>query len=365
MYKRIFFACLLTANAAVAQEVAITGKDFLSGAGDAKLAEIGREAAAQGKVVVITAPKYWLNQAAAKVHAGTAAAHVSTSEGFFENVVVRIEDAKPAKPVEAPKPKPEAAPKAEAPPPPAPKPEPPKPKAVPVPEPAPAIMTPPPPPPEPVKAAPVVAPAPVAAAPVAPPPPAKPPVDPSIAIKQRFEQNLNSGKPADGDIQVSQLEKDDQLFVDGNVRAVVRRLGAHTQLFWLQGDLNLERAELIPNGANRYRIAEPVLNISNPSLRGDTHAGTQHFVGSVPAANSPVRTTLQKQYSEGKDVDGTTSAADLRQGDTIYTGNGAAIVVRRVGTGYARSWLIGEIDLHQTGLKQQGNMYRVLTDTIK
>jgi outer membrane biosynthesis protein TonB len=355
MYKRIFLACLLMANVAAAQEVAITGKDFLSGAGDAKLAQMGRDAAAQGKVVVITAPKYWLNQAAAKVRSGTAGAHVSTSEGFFENVVVRIEDPKPAKPVEAPKPKAEAAPKAEAP---VAKPEP-KPKAPPAPEPV--VVAPPPPAPEPVKAAPVVAPTPVAAAPAA----KAPPVDPSIAIKQRFEQNLNSGKPADGEIQVSQLERDDQLFVDGNVRAVVRRLGAHTQLFWLQGELNLERTELTPNGANRYRVAEPVLNVTNPSLRGDARSNSQHFVGSVPAANSPVRAALQKQYSEGKDVEESIGANDLRQGDTIYTGNGAAIVVRRAASGYARFWLTGEIDLHQTGLKQQGNLYRVLTDTIK
>ncbi|HEX6834181.1 MAG TPA: hypothetical protein VF132_11660, partial [Rudaea sp.] len=248
MVKRLLVSSLLLATSAMAQEVAITGKDFLSGAGDAKLAQAGRDAAAQGKVVVITAPKYWLNQAAAKVHAG-AAVKVTTSEGFFENVVVRIEDAKAAK---AETPKPAEAPKAEAAPKPAPKPEP-KPEPKPAPAPAPAPVAPPaptpaPPPPEPVKPAP--APAPVVQAPApapapTPAPAAKPAVDPSIAIKQRMEQNLNAGKPAEGTLQPSQLQKDDQIFVEGDVRSVVRRIGAHTQLFWLEGDLNLDRAEIV------------------------------------------------------------------------------------------------------------------------
>ena len=90
MYKRVLFTGLLLSNAAFAQETVISGKDFLSGAGDAKLAEIARQAAAEGKSVQITAPKYWQDKAAAKVHAGAADARVQTSEGFLENVVVKI-----------------------------------------------------------------------------------------------------------------------------------------------------------------------------------------------------------------------------------------------------------------------------------
>ena len=36
MYKRVLFTGLLLTNAAWAQEAVISGKDFLSGAGDAK-----------------------------------------------------------------------------------------------------------------------------------------------------------------------------------------------------------------------------------------------------------------------------------------------------------------------------------------
>ncbi len=67
--------------------------------------EIARQAAASGKVVVITAPKYWQDKAAAKVHAAAPNAGVRQSEGFFENVLVRVEDKAAPKPVEVPAPK--------------------------------------------------------------------------------------------------------------------------------------------------------------------------------------------------------------------------------------------------------------------
>jgi len=96
MLKRILFASALFSTAAIAQQVDISGKDFLSGAGDARLAEIARQAAASGKKLVVTAPQYWQGKVAAKLHAGAANASVQMSEGFFENVLVRIEDNKPA-----------------------------------------------------------------------------------------------------------------------------------------------------------------------------------------------------------------------------------------------------------------------------
>src|SRR3954452_16819897 len=99
MFKRILLAsALLTATAAMAQEVSIDGKDFLSGAGDARLADIARQAASSGKKLVVTAPQYWQDKVSAKLHAGAANATVQMKEGFFENVLVRVEDAKPAKP---------------------------------------------------------------------------------------------------------------------------------------------------------------------------------------------------------------------------------------------------------------------------
>ena len=106
MFKRILLTSALLSSAALAQQVDISGKDFLSGAGDAKLADIARQAAASGKKVVVTAPKYWQDKARAKVHAGAEDARVQTSEGFLENVVVKVVAAKAEVPkaaaVEAP-----------------------------------------------------------------------------------------------------------------------------------------------------------------------------------------------------------------------------------------------------------------------
>jgi hypothetical protein len=386
MFRSLFFTgALLAAGVACAQEVAISGKDFLSGAGDAKIAELARQAAASGKTLLISAPPYWQDKAASKVHAGAANATVRMSDAFFENVMVRVEDSKAsAKTVEAPAPAPapKAAPSKPEPPRPEPKPvepkaAPPMPKPAPVetpvaPKPAPVEV-----PPPPVKTEVAPAPAPVAAPPpvVTPPPPPAPapapaakaqaPADPSIAIKQRMAQNLNAGQPAEGTLQVAQLQKDDLLFVDGPVRAVVRRFGPRTQLFWLEGDLNLERAELVPTGNDRYRISQPIRNVSNPSLRGSTKSGALKLTFNVPAPKSPARIAIERQYNDGRDIVTNLTPAELRQGDLVYTGEGSAVVVRRTSVGVERHWLVGELDMHQSGLQTQGNAIRVLTDTIK
>jgi len=387
MFKRILFTgALFAAGAASAQEVAISGKDFLSGAGDAKIAELARQAAASGKTLVITAPPYWQDKAAAKAHSAAANASVRTSDAFFESVMVRVEDSKAAKaaavepaPKPAPPAKPEPKPEQKPEPKPEPRPAPPVRKPVeeapaPAPKPTP-IETPPPPPPveakpePPVAApAPAPAPAPVAAPPAAASPAAaaaKPAADPSAAIKKRFEQNLNGGQPAEGTLEVAQLQKDDVIYESGSVRAVVRRFGPRNQLFWLNGELNTERAELVPTGTDRYRVNEPIRNVANPSLRGGAKTTALKFVGNVPAPKSPARTSLEKQYNDGRDISGTLQAADLHSGDLIYTAEGAAVVIRRTSVGMERFWLTGEIDLHQTGLQQTGNAIRVQTDNVK
>jgi hypothetical protein len=376
----LFTGALLAAGAACAQEVAISGKDFLSGAGDAKIAELARQAAASGKTLMISAPPYWQDKAASKVRAGAANASVRMSDAFFENVMVRVEDSKSAaKPVEAPAPTPVAK---------APKPEP---KAVeakpvtPMPKPAPAEapvaarpaaveVAPPPrteaarvPAPAPIQA-PVAAPppAPVAVTPppaAAPAPAAKAAPDPSVEIKQRLVQNLNAGQPADGSLQVAQLQKDDLLFVDGPVRAVVRRFGPRTQLYWLEGDLNLERNELVPTGRDRYRVSEPLRG--SGSLRSSAKSNALKFTFNIPAPKSPVRVSIERQYNDGHDIGTSLQPADLRQGDLVYSGEGSAVVVRRTSSGIERYWLVGELDLHQGGLQTQGNAVRVLTDTVK
>lgn len=372
MRRRILFTALFVSSAAWAQQVDINGKDFLSGAGDARLAEIARQAAAQGKRLVVTAPPYWQTKVADKLHAGAGNVEVQMKEGFFENVLVRIEDVKPAAKVEAAKAEPakadaskvdvahaaaakpeadraeaeraeaarleaeraareaaarEAAARAEA-----------------------ARI-------EAEKQAAAKAEAEKAAA-------AKAAAERLAAIRQRMEKNLNDGKPAEGTISVAQLQKGDQLFIDEGVRGVVRLSGAHRQLFWLEGELNLERVELAPVGKDHYRIVEPIRETANPVLRTRNLSG--HFVATVPGSDAKERKTLQDTYAEGREIGAALRPSELRAGDLIFTGQSAAVVVRRAGAQVSYFWLEGDLNLAQPGLtKHAANGYRVLSDTLK
>lgn len=369
----VLLALAILPGILLGQEVAVSGKDFESGAADAKLAEIARQAAAAGKAVVVTAPAYWQGKVAAKLHAGAPNATVQTKEGFFENVLVRIEDAKAAPPpVDAAKAdaakaaaakaataKAEAdraeAAKAETARQEAGKAEAQRKEAERAAAAAKADA-------ERKEAERVAAEkAEAQRAAAAKAAAEKAAADRIAAIKQRMQKNLNDGKPAEGEIGVNQLQKDDLVVVDGEIRGVARREGVRTHLFWLSGELNLDRVELQPLGDNRYKM--------NDSLRANvvlrTQQKAQSFVAKVPAANSTQRNTLQRQYAEGKEVAQTLHVADLQTGDTIYVGDGAALVTRRVGNEIMRYWLDGEINLGQTGLQRQGNTYKVLTDTIK
>ena len=378
MYKFIPLAALLFAGAAFGQQVDVSGKDFLSGAGDAKLASIAQQAAAAGKSLEVTAPDYWQSKVAAKLHASAADVAIKSNNGFFENVLVKVVDAAPAKPVAA---SPDAqAVKATA-------------EKVAAQKAAEekaaqekAVAE---------QAAAQRAAAQAAAAKAAADKAAaekaaaeKAAADKAAAEKAAAEKaaaekaaaekaiadkratarntmlkNLNEGRPAEGDLQVGQLQTGDVVYVDGDLRGVVRRGSSRLQFYWLQGDLNLERIELSPNGEGRYKVLRAIDASAAPVLR--TRSGGT-FAAAIPASGSAARKSLQDQYADGRDIADTLKPADLRQGDTIYTGQGAALVVRRVGGQLARYWLDGPLDLGQIGLKNQGgNAYKVLSDTVR
>ena len=387
MLKRLLIASALFSTVAMAQEVNISGKDFLSGAGDARLSDIARQAAASGKKLVVTAPQYWQGKVAAKLHAGAANASVQMSEGFFENVLVRVEDNK-AEPAKADAATAEAS-KADAAKADAAKADAAKAAAAKAEARAAAEKT--------AaehaaadqaaavqaaaqkaateraaaeKAAADAATAKVASEKIAVQKAAaekaaaeKTAADKLVAARQNMEKNLNDGRPAAGSLAVTQLLKDDQVFIDGSIRGVVRRVGAHPQMYWLEGELNFDRIELLPSGAGRYNVVADIHETANPTLRTHTSA---HFVGNVPPPESAERKSLQQQYAEGHEILGSLHPTDLRSGDIVYTGEGAAVVARRTGLDLLRYWLDGDLNLGQTGInKQGGNAYRVLTDTVK
>ncbi|MHB8446376.1 MAG: hypothetical protein ACYC9P_00380 [Rudaea sp.] len=378
MYKFIPLAALFFAGAALAQQVDVNGKDFLSGAGDAKLAAIAQQAAAAGKALEVTAPDYWQAKVAAKLHVGAAGVTIKASDGFFENVLVKVVDAAPVKPtasnadVQAAKAVAEktaaqktaeekaaqekavaekaAAERAAA-------------QAAAAKAAAEKVAA--------EKAAAEKAAADKAAAEKAAAEKAaadkaaaeKAAADRRAALRNGMLKNLNDGRPADGDLQVGQLLAGDVIYVNGDLRGVVRRGSSRLQFYWLQGDLNLDRIELSPNGEGRYKVVRSIDTGAAPVLR--THGGGT-LTAAVPSAGSAARKSLQDAYAEGRDIAATLAPIDLRQGDIVYTGEGAALVVRRSGTTLARYWLVGSLDLGQIGLqKQAGNAYKVLSDTIK
>ncbi len=394
-FKRLVLSGVLAVSALTpvwltAQEVAITGKDFESGAADAKLAEIARQAAASGKTVVVTAPPYWQGQAASKLHAGASNVQVKTADAFFENVLVRIVDAPGAekgaekakapevakKEVPAPKaaevkpPVPVPAPKA---PPverkvvakPAPKPETPEAPKVAVdtmaapaaaPPAAPTVAAPPP------KAAPApVAVAPVATAP-APASSAAPTSQESVAdARKKFEAKL--GRASEGTVKPGQLQKGDEIFVSGPARAVVRRFGAHVQLFWLDGDVNLDRAELTMAEAGHYKVNEPLNEAASASVR-QMHAIPQMFTAEIPPPKSQIRSDMEKHFNEAKEITSSLTADQLHYGDLFYIYRKYAVIFRRNDLGFDRYWLSGQIDLNQSGIVKDGDAYRMVSDRL-
>lgn len=360
--KLILAAALFAAGASAQQSIDISGADFSSGKGDARLAELARQAAAQGKRVVVTAPKEWHKSIAAKL--GKGQGDVVLREGFYESVLARIED-KP----EPPKPA---------------KPEPEKPSrpvsavvAAPAraPEPKPAAVA------KPVER---VAPSPVAAAPARkaePRPQPQPAVAPSAskrgaaaappkpvvdveAIRERMRQSLIEGRPAEGSLAVSSLQSGDVIYVDEPVRGVVRREGLKAVLYWLDGDLDLRRSELKPSAANRYQVMAAIRG--EGTLRREFDTSKAELVAGVPDDGAPVRVALEKAFNDGRRITGRLAPAELREGDVIYTGTTAAVVVRRDGKDMLRYWLDGSFDLRQSSVQADGpGKYRIHGSVVR
>ncbi|MBS0589637.1 MAG: hypothetical protein JSR65_03245 [Proteobacteria bacterium] len=397
-FKRIFVAvagCLLASGALVAQEFAIPGKDFESGAADAKLAEIARQAAASGKSIVVTTPPYWQARAASKIRAAAPGVQVKTSDAFFENVLIRVVDGdKTAKPELAAKPaeakselaaKPaEAKPKAAEP---AMQPKPTevteavkpaargeakiadasataKPQVVPAEsiKPAASHHTPPPVETRPVDATPAVQVATIA--PAHHPGMAEKPksTGAEIATTQRaFENQLNLGAPATGTLRPMQLRKGDEIFVHGPVRAVVRRDRARSQLFWIDGDLQIDRVEIVKTGTDRYRVDEPLRDVANPSLRA-MHTEPRILATIIPAGR--VRVDMEKHFNDAKAITAKLRAEDLRYGDLFYVYRNHAVIFRRNDLNFDRYWLDGDIDLNQAGVVKEGDAYRIVSERL-
>ncbi|HEX7130696.1 MAG TPA: hypothetical protein VF217_11625 [Rhodanobacteraceae bacterium] len=424
--KHALWAALFAAGAALAQDAAISGADFTHGKADAKLAAIGGKAAADGQTVVVTAPTYWQAKAAAKIRAGAHGKPVAIrfSNGFYENVLVRTEAAAPAEAAARPearpvvkqesKPQPRLAAKAEpkaraeakmarvepkaaistepkqqeqepaaapvavA----APAPQPPAPAQVVAPAPmqapvqqAPASEAPQAAPqvasdlvavPQ-VSRQPVVVPIPTAAintTSVQPAVPAAPSSHSDVSVRQRMLASLNDARPAMGSLSEGQLQSGDQVYADGDTLAVVRLEGLHRSLYWLQGPVDLQRIQFMPQGSGHYQVTGPI-DPKAPAVHRKAGNARQVFAASIPADGSAARTRLEQQYNNGQPILGSLTAARLQPEDRLLVDGEAIVVARREGNSMARYWLSGSIDLGQTGLqKLDGNVYRVTGNSL-
>src|SRR5690606_37555522 len=91
MLRKLVLVSALVAGSAMAQQnVDISGAEFQSGGADATLAELGRKSAASGTRLIITAPPEWHSRISSKVRAG-GAADLVLRDGFYENVLVRVQ----------------------------------------------------------------------------------------------------------------------------------------------------------------------------------------------------------------------------------------------------------------------------------
>ncbi|MFZ1392767.1 MAG: hypothetical protein WAS23_14375 [Dokdonella sp.] len=278
MNKRFLLLLALAASSAWAQRnVDITAEQFNSGGADGTLVALGRDAAASGKRLVVTAPQHWHAKIAARIRAG-GSADVVLKDGFYETLLVRVED-KVEEPVK-PEPKPEYRPEPARLPAPAEKARPvekatelpappPAPIAIETPAPPPVVEQAPPPAPvveEPPQPAPTVevAPTPDVAAASASTPAA---VDPKAPVmltvaepsdvdpaRASLEKLYNDGKRIAQRIEVPALKRADLIYTGKGAAVVVRREGGRLLRMWLVGSLNVNQIAIGTGGANKYEV---------------------------------------------------------------------------------------------------------------
>jgi hypothetical protein len=404
--KRLFLLAALTAGNVMAQSADISGTQLLSGDADARLQALAREASSGNRKLIISAPEYWHEMILEQVRRGGGdGLQVEVRDSFAEAVMVRSDELVPAEPVAAVEPEPVPAAVAPPPPPPpaapAPRPAPvvaaaPAPRPAPTPAPvvqqaaprpvaAPVQAAPPPAVPRPVAgqpaprpAAPAPSPAP-APAPAPAPSPAQPiaatsaPAAPAstagsaqaevAAIKRRLEASLNDGERITRSISQSSLEPKDVLYVRGEVIAVQRRDSLRSQLYWLDGGIELMRVELRETGPNRYVVVEPIRNVDSPRLRAVRVEERELFTAGAPDKFAAERSQMERRYGSGKSITATITPTQLRQRDVVYIGDDLSVVVRVSGLELERYWLVGGINLGRAELLKDGNnKYRVVQD---
>ncbi|HEX6613523.1 MAG TPA: hypothetical protein VF022_06655, partial [Rhodanobacteraceae bacterium] len=185
-----------------------------------------------------------------------------------------------------------------------------------------------------------------------------------VSVRQRMLASLNDARPAMGSLTEGQLQSGDQVYADGDTLAVVRLEGLHRSLYWLQGPVDFQRIQFMPQGSGHYQVTGPI-DPKAPAVHRKANNARQVFAASVPASGSAARTRLEQQYNNGQPIIGSLTAVRLQPEDRLLVDGDAIVVARREGNSMARYWLNGSIDLGQTGIqKLDGNVYRVTGNSL-
>ncbi len=321
--NRIFLCVALYCGAAFAQQqIDISGQDFISGKGDARLANLGSQAAASGKKLVITAPLYWHDKITAKIRNG-GKAEIQLKDGFLENVLVRMEDkgvepaaversaepALPAKPTVAAKPIAKPVP------------------AKPIAEKSDRK-------PASVKASPATVPVPTQT-----PPPVVAPLEETAS-----EPNTDSAQPVTTDKIEQAAPADAKPIVESQP---------------VESSVDVARQSDAPVNTPPSQIVEPQAKTPEPAATASASDATTIAEGKQTAA---IKQQFEKILNEGNPANGTVSAFQLETNDIIYVAGKVRAVERSVGARSQLYWLIGELDFNRIEIKSLGkNRYQVIT----
>ena len=78
--------------------------------------------------------------------------------------------------------------------------------------------------------------------------------------RARMERRYNGGQPINETIGPTSLQQKDVLYLGDRLVVVVRLRGKSLERYWLVGDVNLGRRELIRDGNNKYKVLADIRN---------------------------------------------------------------------------------------------------------
>lgn len=320
LLRNAIWSALLIAGAVSAQEAAISGADFTQGKANAQLSSIGRSAAANGKIVVVTAPSYWQDKVAAKIRAGAHGKPVTIrfSNGFYENVLVRTEATAPkreaaAKPEAAMKPETATAPKPEI-------------KAT-----------------EKTQSEKKLASAPATETKI--PVTAKPQ---AASVKQPAPE-----KPKHAAETKAAAESVARAPTTPRVNATVTKQSGDS------AKANTMPPQPPPKTAPSFtavpQVSQQPAVVPIPTS-GANPTGIKSVLPSAPSLpHTSVQTRMLTNLNDGRPAQGSLTEAQLQSGDEVYSDGGTLAVVRMDGLSRSFYWLTGAVDLQRVQFSPQGN----------